>query len=301
MSDSEYNGVLENELEENESEERETQEKESDSQARKTKEKSKRIMQNDLPKLPLGDTLQVCQAMYDNVANSSIDFENLASLLGMKPNNNKAKYAIWGAEAYGLIIKDELKKYSLSETGRKIVAPTYPGEENEAKRKAILTPTILSKFYIEYNKHPLPTEVYFTNLLETNFGIPRDRASEAKDIILSNAKLAQIFNVDSNTGKEIIDLDEQTDSQVTRSSDLQPGITPKSDVIEESGKTQIWNTTCFIICPIGDEGSTERKHSDMILKHVVKPVLEANGFSVVRADQIERSGLITQQILEHLV
>lgn len=39
----------------------------------------------------------------------------------------------------------------------------------------------------------------------------------------------------------------------------------------------------------------------MILKHVVEPAAKEHGLQVVRADKIERSGLITQQIFEQLV
>jgi hypothetical protein len=38
----------------------------------------------------------------------------------------------------------------------------------------------------------------------------------------------------------------------------------------------------------------------MLLKHVVKPALSEMGMEVIRADEIAKSGIITQQILEHL-
>lgn len=38
----------------------------------------------------------------------------------------------------------------------------------------------------------------------------------------------------------------------------------------------------------------------MMLKHVVRPVFEAVGFKVVRADEIAKTGIISQQVFEHL-
>lgn len=38
----------------------------------------------------------------------------------------------------------------------------------------------------------------------------------------------------------------------------------------------------------------------MMLKHVVRPVFEEHGFTVVRADEIAKAGIITPQIFEHL-
>jgi hypothetical protein len=59
---------------------------------------------------------------------------------------------------------------------------------------------------------------------------------------------------------------------------------------------------CFVISPIGDPDSTARDHSNKVLRHIIIPVLEAAGFSeIVRADQIGEPGVITTQIIRHLV
>lgn len=56
--------------------------------------------------------------------------------------------------------------------------------------------------------------------------------------------------------------------------------------------------SCFLICPIGDDESDVRKHSDQVLRHIVKPVLGPKGYSIVRADEMPRPGVITTQIME---
>lgn len=59
--------------------------------------------------------------------------------------------------------------------------------------------------------------------------------------------------------------------------------------------------TCFVISPIGDEGSDIRKRSDQILEYVITPPVEACGFSKpIRADQISEPGMITSQVLQHI-
>lgn len=60
---------------------------------------------------------------------------------------------------------------------------------------------------------------------------------------------------------------------------------------------KIFESNCFIICPIGSENSDERKHSDKLLNHVFKPVLDANQYNTIRADQVAKVGLITTQII----
>lgn len=57
---------------------------------------------------------------------------------------------------------------------------------------------------------------------------------------------------------------------------------------------------CFIISPIGSEGSDIRKRSDQLLKHVIEPVCSSNQFEAVRVDRIHSSDSINQDIINHL-
>jgi hypothetical protein len=59
--------------------------------------------------------------------------------------------------------------------------------------------------------------------------------------------------------------------------------------------------TCFVISPIGDQGSETRKRSDLILKYLISPAVEPLGYSPLRADQISEPGLITSQVIQHIV
>src|SRR5947199_40675 len=51
---------------------------------------------------------------------------------------------------------------------------------------------------------------------------------------------------------------------------------------------------------IGPAGSEMRKHSDLILVSLVEPALAEIGLTVIRADGIEKPGVITQQVIEHV-
>jgi hypothetical protein len=53
--------------------------------------------------------------------------------------------------------------------------------------------------------------------------------------------------------------------------------------------------------PIGEDTSEQRQHSDLFLNHLVEPALQEFGLKVVRADLIGESGMITSQILEHIL
>ena len=59
--------------------------------------------------------------------------------------------------------------------------------------------------------------------------------------------------------------------------------------------------TCFVIAPIGEAGSETRKRSDLVLKHIISPAVEQCGYDPLRADQIAEPGLITSQVIQHII
>lgn len=58
---------------------------------------------------------------------------------------------------------------------------------------------------------------------------------------------------------------------------------------------------CFIVCPIGEEGTSQRKRSDQLLKYVITPVCEQKGYKIKRSDLIPGVDKINQTIIDCLV
>jgi len=58
---------------------------------------------------------------------------------------------------------------------------------------------------------------------------------------------------------------------------------------------------CFVVAPIGPDGSAIRARSDQIFNHVITPVAKDCGFEAIRADKISEPGLITTQVIDHLL
>ncbi len=58
---------------------------------------------------------------------------------------------------------------------------------------------------------------------------------------------------------------------------------------------------CFAVTPIGEEGSEIRRRSDQVLRHVITPIVAGLGYEVVRSDLISQPGMITHQIIDHLM
>lgn len=58
---------------------------------------------------------------------------------------------------------------------------------------------------------------------------------------------------------------------------------------------------CFVICPIGKPDTDVRKRSDAILDYIISPVVQQFDYEALRADKISETGMITYQVIEHLL
>lgn len=57
---------------------------------------------------------------------------------------------------------------------------------------------------------------------------------------------------------------------------------------------------CFVVSPIGDDGSEIRNNADKLFKYIIKPVCDTCDFEAIRVDHLNDANSITQTIIEHL-
>lgn len=57
---------------------------------------------------------------------------------------------------------------------------------------------------------------------------------------------------------------------------------------------------CFIVSPIGPEGSDTRKRSDQLFRHIIKPACERNSYEPIRVDHLQTTTEITKDIIDLL-
>jgi hypothetical protein len=57
---------------------------------------------------------------------------------------------------------------------------------------------------------------------------------------------------------------------------------------------------CFVIAPIGEDGSSTRKRTDTVFKHIIQKAVEGQ-YEAVIAHKLEVGGMITMQIIEKIV
>jgi len=60
--------------------------------------------------------------------------------------------------------------------------------------------------------------------------------------------------------------------------------------------------SCFVVSPIGEQGSDTRRCADQVLKHIITPAVKECGFAdPVRADTLAEPGMITSQIIQRIL
>jgi hypothetical protein len=70
-----------------------------------------------------------------------------------------------------------------------------------------------------------------------------------------------------------------------------------------NGKGEPTKPLCFVVGPIGKDGSAERKHADLLLNAVIKHVLTAEefGYQVKRADEDSDPGMIGDRMISDVI
>jgi hypothetical protein len=262
--------------------------------------KRAKIASEDLPKKTLEDSLRIATAIKNNYGKQAT-WEQIARAMEVSPTYVDAKYALWSAAAYGVVAKDG-DNYSITETGRKILSPTYEGEDREGVIKAIATPSVLARFYSDYSSSLLPQGDIFKNVLEQRYAIPKDRTDETINLILSNARYGKLLQEQHDGKLKLLSTNEavgvgRKPEQELSSPQSGGEVTNLAPINEQPTD---FNKACFIISPIGEDSSPQRKHADAMLNHLIAPVLEQFGVKPIRADKIGKPGHMTQQMVEHI-
>lgn len=67
------------------------------------------------------------------------------------------------------------------------------------------------------------------------------------------------------------------------------------------GENEADKKKCFVITPIGPQGSEIRRATDGLLDSVIRPALDGQDFLIVAAHEIDVLGSITLQVMEHII
>lgn len=254
------------------------------------------------------DALELATAIYEFGSGQPVRRFTLFDNLGKSPDSGTSRQLITNSAKYGLTIgsykADEL---ALTPEGLLAVGDDQsPATRARARfRLAIESNEVFNSLYQSYLGSRLPAQAVLADKAR-QLGVPDDDLAECVDTFTVNMKFVGVLR--SISGAErILAIDTVIDDYLPSGSTA--ASRPTANHIGSAAATvpaapapnPTFDTACFYITPIGDEGSEQRKHADLFMGALIEPALTEFGLHLVRADKIGEAGMITGQIIEHIV
>lgn len=227
------------------------------------------------------------------------------------PESGPSRMLITNANRYGLISGSYAAEYlELTPDGAKAVDDSTPPREKARTRVKLAIQDIepFNHLYERFKNTKLPARAVLIDAIREQ-GITDDFAEEGVDTFIVNLRFVGLLQTLSGA-ERIITVEHLTDmtpasspdggrSPSVRTTVLQSREQPLNQVVTQEHAD--FQTTCFYITPIGEDESEERAHSDLFLGNIVEPALETFGLRVIRADAIDKPGMITRQVIEYIL
>jgi hypothetical protein len=229
-------------------------------------------------------------------------FENL----GKAPDSGPSRQLVTNSAKYGLTKGSYVAEHlELTPDGRAATNPDVPKKDQISARFRLSIENIppFKSLYERFKGNKLPAQAVLRDAL-LDSGYSEDEANAAIDLFLVNAKFLGLLR--TIAGAERLLPIEHIVEELPAMSDsahrpaLSPAVGP-GQTAPATATTSEWSNICFYISPIGVPDSEHRMHADLFLGSIIEPAMEELGLTVIRADQIGKPGMITSQVLEHVL
>lgn len=151
--------------------------------------------------------MKIACALWENFAGKGAAPHNVAMALELSPTSGGWRNLCGASIAYGLSEGGyNASAITLTELGRRLVAPTQEGDDAVARREAALKPRIPGEFFRRYDRAKFPRDDIAANVL-SGMGIPKERTVPLVALIKENGRFAGIIQ-ETKTGP-FVALDDQ--------------------------------------------------------------------------------------------
>jgi len=273
--------------------------------ARKAAEPRRRGRSNrPFPAVPFEEAYAFAKEIYDFGSGQQVRRLSLFDHLQRTPDSGPSRQLVTNANKYGLLRGNYASDHlELTPEGKRVCDEGSPPRER-ARTKAKLAILDIPPFadvYTRFVNAKLPARAaLIDSLKEAN--VDSEYVEEGVDTFIVNLKYVGLLQTLSGA-ERVVAVDHLLDTlpgsatpsfvEVSRTATPVAALTP----LEQSS----FETTCFYLTPIGEVESDSRKHSNLFLESIVEPAVKTIGLDVVRADQIDKPGVITRQIIEYLL
>lgn len=257
-------------------------------------------------------SLGLAEAIQLHASGERVNRLTLFKALDKSPTSSGSQNLITNSTKYGLTKGSFKAEYlELSPEGRRITEKSTPATDKfELSFKcAIESIPVFKTLYDTYKGKKLPAHEIFADTLRDNHPDIGD-TKECIDIFVVNCRYLDLLQniagaetlVSADARRDEIRREQPTPQITIDQTTTQFQVNPQGANFDlTSGSSSSWDDKCFYITAIGEEDSPERKHSDLFLSYLIEPALRGLNLTVVRADQIGEAGMITSQILEHIL
>jgi len=254
----------------------------------------------NFPATTFEDALGLAKALLEFGAGQPVRRVSLFDSLGKSPDSGTSRQLITNAGKYGLTKGSyTAEQLELTPEGKKAAdEQIQPRERMRARiQLAILDVEPFAALYNKFKELRLPAKAALTDAIK-DADVPSEAAEEAVDTFIVNLRFVGLLHTLSGADR-IITVDHCLDELPSSGENSQFAVASSNNDLMLSSDAH-FETTAFYITPISPPDSEQRKHSDLLLGSIIEPALEPLKINVVRADKIDRPGVITKQVIEYL-
>lgn len=254
-----------------------------------------------VPSLTFKDVLPYAEAIQELGAGYKVKREDVFEKLGKSAKSGSSKNITTQSNFYGLTTGGWTAEFvELSEKGKSATSPDVC-EDVKQKARFELAIDVVKPFKVLYGQFKdsrLPDQSVLRNILKEK-RVAEKYVNEAVDTFVLNARFLDLIRTEAGV-ERLLSFETRRGSIAERAEGRAIVTEPSKKAVAKEAAVP-WQKVCFYISPIGEEGTEQRKHSDFFLHQIVEPAMEGFGLQIVRADAIGKPGMITGQIIEHLV
>lgn len=268
--------------------------------------KRKRVARS-FPATSFEEALQFARSVYNYGSGQPVRRLSIFDHLGKAPESGPSRQLIVNASKYGLIKGSAASEFlEITPNGLTCLDDELPKREVVKAEIKLSIKEIepFSKLYDRFSGNKLPAKAALVDSI-IEFEVPQDLAEEAVDTFIVNCRYTGLLQVLSGA-ERLVGIDHLLDSlpstSISTSAQNSSSFSEKAKNSElMTSETAQFESICFYVTPIGEDGSEQRKHADLFLGSIIEPALDSLGLKVIRADTIEKPGTITRQIIEYLL
>ena len=271
------------------------------------------------------ESLPLAEAIQKHAAGQKVRRLTLFDQMGRSADSGTSRQLITNSSQYG-ITKGSFRAdfLELTEKGALASGDNSLGQAKLAARLQLAIADIapFNALYEQFQNNRMPAASVMRDFVVEQGVAAAENADECVETFLANARDLGLLTTYAGAERlltfeillDALDADSADDDDTDGSdtdAEARPAITeprqtttprrPSVSPAQVIANTSDLKNVCFLVTPIGEEGSEQRMHANLMLGSLIEPALEGLGLRLVRADKISTPGMITAQVIDHLV